>query len=139
MVSNGMLKLDAFQDPAYNDEWVTGGVAQFGHMQTYGAYFARSRMAGAGPTGVELLLLADKSWPPEIDFTETTGVTNGTTATVHWTAANHENERKLKNQCDPMAHLGRDLDAGINHAYRRRPRVGHRCLLIGDSAPCNDS
>jgi hypothetical protein len=96
VVGGGLLELNAFRDPAYGNEWVTGGVGQFGYKQTYGAYFVRSRLTGAGPTGVELLWPANKSWPPEIDFNETTGPADATTATVHWSAANNENERRLK-------------------------------------------
>jgi beta-glucanase (GH16 family) len=95
VVSGGVLDLNASQDPAYGGEWVTGGVGQFAQTQTYGAYFVRSRVTGPGPTGVELLWPANGSWPPEIDFNETTGVDNATTATVHWGAGNNQDERKL--------------------------------------------
>jgi beta-glucanase (GH16 family) len=88
VVSGGLLQLNAYQDPAYNNEWVTGGVSDSGHSQTYGAYFVRSRMTGAGPTGVELLWPANNSWPPEIDFNETKGITTSTTSTVWYGAEN---------------------------------------------------
>jgi beta-glucanase (GH16 family) len=88
VVSGGLLQLNAYQDPAYNNEWVTGGVSDSGHSQTYGAYFVRSRMTGAGPTGVELLWPANNSWPPEVDFNETKGVTTSTTSTVWYGAEN---------------------------------------------------
>jgi len=95
VVSGGLLELNAYQDPAYGNEWVTGGVGQFAQTQTYGAYFVRSRVTGAGPAAVELLWPANGSWPPEIDFNETTGVDDATTATVHWSAANDQDERTL--------------------------------------------
>src|SRR5208282_2115065 len=35
------------------------------------------------------------TWPPEIDFNETLGLSNVTTATVHWSAANNQDKRSL--------------------------------------------
>ena len=93
VVSDGMLQLKTFQDPAYGDEWVTGGVCQCGRSQTYGAYFVRSRVTGAGPTNVELLWPVAPVWPPEIDFNETGGATVGTSATVHWGPGNQQDQR----------------------------------------------
>jgi len=90
IVGGGILSLNTFQDPAYNNEWVTGGLCQCGHSQTYGAYFVRSRLTGAGPTGVELLWPATNAWPPEIDFNETLGGTSSTTATVHYNTNNSQ-------------------------------------------------
>ena len=92
-VANGMLSLNTFQDPNYNNEWVTGGLCQCGHAQTYGAYFVRSRLTGGGPTSVEILWPANNSWPPEVDFNETNGNATQTSATVHWATA-----AKLNNQ-----------------------------------------
>jgi hypothetical protein len=83
VVGDGMLSLNTFQDPAYGGEWVTGGLCQCGQSQTYGAYFVRSRVTGAGPTNVELLWPTE-NWPPEIDFNETGGGTTQTTATNIW-------------------------------------------------------
>jgi beta-glucanase (GH16 family) len=77
-----MLSLNTFQDSAYNNEWVAGGVSQ-NTTNTYGAYFVRSRVTGAGPTNVELLFPAS-GWPPEVDFNETSGVSTGTSATAIW-------------------------------------------------------
>jgi beta-glucanase (GH16 family) len=89
-VSGGILSLNTYQE---NNAWVTGGVCQCGQAQTYGAYFVRSRVTGAGPTNVELLWPSDGSWPPEIDFNETGGQTQGTSATVHWSASNAQDQR----------------------------------------------
>src|ERR1035437_6659709 len=83
-VGGGLLQLNTFLDPAYNNEWVTGGLCQCGLSQTYGAYFVRSRVTGAGPTGVELLWPVANVWPPEIDFNETGGQIGSTTATNIW-------------------------------------------------------
>jgi hypothetical protein len=84
VVRGGLLQLNTWRDPAYHDEWVSGGLCQCGHRQTYGAYFVRSRVTGSGPTGVELLWPAGPGWPPEIDFNETGGGTTVSTATLHF-------------------------------------------------------
>ncbi len=87
-VSGGLLDINTFQDSADNNEWVTGGTCLCNAaVQTYGAYFVRSRMTGPGPTGVELLWPTG-SWPPEVDFNETYGTTTGTSATLHYSASN---------------------------------------------------
>lgn len=89
-VNSGMLQLLTYQDANYNNEWVTGGLCQCNFQQTYGAYFVRSRATGAGPTQVELLWPSAPVWPPEIDFNETYGGTDSTTATTHWGSANSQ-------------------------------------------------
>ncbi len=88
--SGGMLQLNAYQDPAFNNAWVTGGISQSGVAHTYGAYFVRSKLTGAGPSQVEMLW-PTVGWPPEIDFNETTysGIT-GTVATDHYDANNDQ-------------------------------------------------
>jgi beta-glucanase (GH16 family) len=95
VVSTGLLALNTRKDPAYGNQWVTGGLCQCGRSQTYGAYFVRSRLSGTGPTGVELLWPVANVWPPEIDFNETGGTTTSTSATVHFGAANHMDQRTL--------------------------------------------
>jgi beta-glucanase (GH16 family) len=96
VVNNGVLQIKTYQDPAFNNEWVTGGTCLCNiTSQTYGAYFVRSRLTGAGPTGVELLWPAGNTWPPEIDFNETYGDTSGTSATVHYTSANQQIQRTV--------------------------------------------
>jgi beta-glucanase (GH16 family) len=94
-VSNGLLQLSTSQDPAYNNEWVSGGLCQCGVGMTYGAYFVRSRLTGAGPTGVELLWPVANVWPPEIDFNETGGSTSSTSSTVHYSSSNTQIHRSL--------------------------------------------
>jgi len=94
-VSNGLLSLNTWQDPAYANEWVTGGLCQCATSMTYGAFFVRSRVTGPGPTIVELLWpLA--GWPPEIDFNETGGTTDSTTATDIWALNGGQNQAHLK-------------------------------------------
>lgn len=87
--SGGLLQLNAWPDPAYGNEWVTGGLCQCAVAQTYGAYFVRSRMTGPGPTQVELLWPVS-GWPPEIDFSETYGGDSSSMATLHFSSANDE-------------------------------------------------
>jgi beta-glucanase (GH16 family) len=88
VVSGGLLSLNAWQDPAFGNEWVTGGVGQTGVSRKYGAYFVRSRETGGGPTLVELLWPTNNVWPPEIDFDETQGLSSFTTATNIWAVNN---------------------------------------------------
>jgi outer membrane protein OmpA-like peptidoglycan-associated protein len=94
VVANGMLSLNTWQDPAYGNNWVSGGLCQCESAKTYGAYFVRSRVTGPGPTVVELLW-PTVGWPPEIDFNETAGVTNGTSATVIWGASGGQSQVQL--------------------------------------------
>lgn len=93
-VRGGLLRLNAWRDPADDDAWVTGGVCQCGIDRTYGAYFVRSRVTGPGPTEVELLW-PKVGWPPEVDFNETDGTVSRTMATVHFTSQNDEVHRLL--------------------------------------------
>ena len=95
-VGGGLLSLNTYQDPAYNNEWVTGGLCQCGASQTYGAYFVRSRVTGPGPTSVELLW-PTVTWPPEIDFNETDGTTTHSFATTIW-SVNGSNQKLQVNQ-----------------------------------------
>lgn len=95
VVGNGMLSLNTFRDPAWNNSWVTGGVCQCGVSKKYAAYFVRSRVTGAGPTEVELLWPTGNQWPPEIDFNETGGSITSTTSSVHFGATNHIVPRRV--------------------------------------------
>jgi len=89
VVDNGRLLLKTYRDPAYHNEWVTGGLCQCGHPQTYGAFFVRSRIDAPGPNEVALLWPSSNKWPPEIDFNESAGAYRSTSATIHFTIANH--------------------------------------------------
>jgi hypothetical protein len=84
VVSGGILSLNAWQDPSFGNEWVTGGTSQDGESLQYGAWFVRSRETGSGPTLVELLWPTNNNWPPEIDFDETLGPSTFTTSTNIW-------------------------------------------------------
>ena len=94
-VGGGMLQLNTWQDPEYGNEWVSGGVCQCSVGHTYAAYFVRSRVTGAGPTGVQLLWPVAHVWPPEIDFNETDGTTAHTSATVHWGSSNSQEQHRV--------------------------------------------
>lgn len=87
-VADGELQLNTFADPAYNNEFVNGGISQSGNPLLYGAYFVRSKVTAAGSTQVELLWPKSGDWPPEIDFDETGGGTTSSQATLHFTSAN---------------------------------------------------
>jgi hypothetical protein len=94
VVGAGVLSLKTFLDPALGGAWATGGTC-YCTGQTYGAWFIRSRVTGAGPTQVELLWPDAKVWPPEVDFNESGGGTTSTSATVHWGSTNSQDQRKL--------------------------------------------
>jgi hypothetical protein len=94
-VGGGVLSLNTWQDPAYGNNWVTGGLCNCATGQTYGAWYVRSRSTGAGPTSVELMWPDANVWPPEIDFNETNGSASATTATVHFGATNQQAGRSL--------------------------------------------
>jgi len=95
VVGGGLLSLNTWRDPAFNNSWVTGGICQCGHSQIYGAYLVRSRVTGSGPNEVELLWPTSNIWPPEIDFNETGGALGQTSATVHFGPTNNIDQSHL--------------------------------------------
>jgi hypothetical protein len=95
VVSGGLLRLNAWRDPAYANRWVTGGVCLCSLPQTYGAYFVRSRLTGPGPNEIQLLWPASNTWPPEIDFYESGATTTGAVATVHYGGANNIEQHQV--------------------------------------------
>jgi len=95
VVKDGLLELNTWKDPQYQNKWVTGGLCQCGLAHTYGAYYVRSRITGPGPSEVQLLWPSDNSWPPEIDFNETAGKVDSTFATIHWSPINQIEQRHL--------------------------------------------
>ena len=94
VVGGGLLQLNTYQDPSAGNAWVSGGVCQCGLTRTYGAYFVRSRVTGAGPTQDELLWPA-QGWPPEIDFNESFGDVSNTSATLHFDSSNDQIHAKV--------------------------------------------
>jgi hypothetical protein len=95
VVGGGLLRLNTWKDPRYQNRWVTAGLCQCGVAKTFGAYFVRSKITGAGVNEAQLLWPADNTWPPEIDFNENGGSTDSTSSTVHWGAANQIEQRHL--------------------------------------------
>ena len=88
VVQNGVLALNTWRDPAYQNRWIIGGLCQCGVAHLYGAYFVRSRVTGAGPSEIALLWPLTNQWPPEIDFNETLGSISSTTASLHYGPSN---------------------------------------------------
>lgn len=95
VVAHGILSLNTWRDPRYQNRWVTGGLCQCEVARTYGAYFVRSRITGPGPNEVELLWPANNHWPPEIDFNETGGQVDSTSSTLHYNAVNSIDQRHV--------------------------------------------
>jgi beta-glucanase (GH16 family) len=89
-VSDGMLVISAYRDPRDGNRWTSGGVSSSpGLVQTYGKYLVRFRLdPGVGIAHGLLLVPADHSWPPEIDFSEDNGTKRlSTLATLHYGSA----------------------------------------------------
>ena len=65
----------AYRDPVDRSLWASGGVSSAAALaQTYGKYLVRLRFSsGHGISHAVLLVPADGSWPPEIDFSEDNG------------------------------------------------------------------
>jgi hypothetical protein len=95
VVRNGMLQLNTWRDPQYNNKWVTGGICQCGFTHLYGAIFVRSRDTGAGPNEVELLWPANSHWPPEVDFNESGGSNVFTSWTLHYGITNSIDQQRV--------------------------------------------
>ncbi len=84
-LSDGELVIKGYSDPADANKWATGGIqARVG--QTYGKYLVRFRFdAGTGVAHAILLVPADHTWPPEVDFSEDNGGDKQTvTTTMHY-------------------------------------------------------
>lgn len=95
VVSGGLLRLNTWRDPQYENKWVGGGICQCGLARTYGAYFVRSRITANGPNEVQLLWPASNISPPEIDFNETGSHHLSTSWTIHWGTENSIDQRSL--------------------------------------------
>jgi hypothetical protein len=96
VVGGGMLHLNTWRDPKYHNKWASGGLCQCGAQYTYGAFFVRSRITGAGPNEVELLWPYSNRWPPEIDFYETGTKDMSTSWTLHYGSDNSFVQQTLK-------------------------------------------
>ncbi len=84
VISRGVLQLNTFRDPRYQNRWITAGICQCGRPFTYGAVFIRSRITGPGPNSAELLWPYSNVWPPEIDIYEDLAQPQLATESVHW-------------------------------------------------------
>ncbi len=86
-VSHGLLVISAYRDRRDGGRWATGGLSSSpGLTQTYGKYLVRFRMdPGIGVGHAALLMPANNSWPPEVDFSEDNGSgRTGTLVTLHF-------------------------------------------------------
>jgi beta-glucanase (GH16 family) len=95
IVTQGLLQLQTYRDPADDNLWTTGGLCQCQRPVTYGAFFVRSRLTAGGSNSAELLWPENNTWPPEIDFNENSGHVDLTTATTHWGTVNHNENAVL--------------------------------------------
>jgi hypothetical protein len=86
----GLLTINTYRDRFNGGRWATGGTCLCGHPQTYGTFFVRSRVTGAGDDNDELLWPAWHVWPPEVDFNETGASIAHTGAYVHYPAGNQQ-------------------------------------------------
>jgi beta-glucanase (GH16 family) len=86
-VSDGMLTISAYRDRRDGGRWATGGLSSSPALvQTYGKYLVRFRLdPGIGVGHAALLMPANNSWPPEVDFSEDNGSgRTGTLVTLHY-------------------------------------------------------
>jgi hypothetical protein len=92
----GQLTINTYRDRSNGGSWATGGLCHCGHAQTYGAFFVRSRVTGGGDDNDELLWPSGHSWPPEIDFNETSPYLTRTASYVHYDASNRQIGHQLR-------------------------------------------
>jgi len=115
VVHDGMLDLQTYQDPAFGNRWVSGGVSSaYALKQTYGKYLVRFRAdKGAGISTILLLWPSNGGWPPEIDFSED-GVCNrnGSTATLHYGANNSQTQYSVTADFTQWHTMGVEWTAG---------------------------
>ncbi|CAF1362299.1 unnamed protein product [Rotaria sp. Silwood1] len=101
VVENGLLELQSYRDPKFNNTWKSGGVSTiqgYGSNSTYGKYLVRQRVdPGYGIAAIALLWPSDNSWPPEIDFYEDGGGSVFDNATFHFTSKNNQTTQYLRN------------------------------------------
>jgi beta-glucanase (GH16 family) len=98
VVHDGVLELQTYQDPAFGNRWVSGGLSSARALkQTYGKYLVRFRMdPGFGIAGIMLLWPSNNLWPPEIDFAEDGGgLRTQTNATLHYGATDSQIARTV--------------------------------------------
>ncbi|HMC09273.1 MAG TPA: glycoside hydrolase family 16 protein [Actinomycetota bacterium] len=116
VVGNGMLELQNYQDPAFGNRWVSGGVSSAPALkQTYGKYLVRFRVdRGNGISGIALLWPSSGGWPPEIDFAEDGGGNRShTTATLHYGSGNSQVQRSVPADFSQWHTIGVEWTAGL--------------------------
>lgn len=96
VVADGMLSLNTTRDAANGGRWATGGTCQCGVGRTYGVYYVRSRITGAGDDEVQMLWPVAHVWPPEVDFNETGNLLTKTAWYVHFRSGGHQIARTLR-------------------------------------------
>ena len=96
VVGQGYLSLNTTRDPANDGRWATGGVCQCAVGRTYGTYYVRSRLTGAGDDEVQMLWPVAHVWPPEIDFNETGQRVTKTAWYVHFRSSSHQIAKTLQ-------------------------------------------
>src|SRR6266571_3883149 len=115
VVHDGVLELQSYQDPAFGNRWVSGGVSSAPALkQTYGKYEVRFRMdQGVGIAGIALLWPSDGGWPPEIDFAEDGGGNRSqTTATLHYGSGNSQIQYSVSADFSEWHTIGVEWTAG---------------------------
>jgi hypothetical protein len=95
VASDGIAHLETYQDPKFNNRWVSGGMSSSHALkQTYGKYLVRFRVTpGFGVLTALLLWPSTTGWPPEIDFAENGGSSTDRptmTATLHYGSSNSQ-------------------------------------------------
>ena len=124
-VSHGMLVISAYRDRRDGGKWATGGLSSSrGLAQTYGKYLVRFRLdPGIGVGHAALLMPANNSWPPEIDFSEDNGSgRTGTLATLHYGKDDtHADASLSERQPDSVAHARGAMDPREAPVHDRRP------------------
>ncbi len=115
VVRSGVLELQNYQDPAFGNRWVSGGVSSSRALkQTYGKYLVRFRIdKGNGIAGIALLWPSGGGWPPEIDFAEDGGGNRSdTSATLHYGAGDQQIQRTISADFSQWHTIGVEWTAG---------------------------
>jgi len=119
-----------------NGTFVTGGVMATGFASTYGKYEVRFKVARAAGVAYTLLLWpASENWPVggEIDFAEDGGgARRGTTATLHYGAANNQVQHELRADFTHFQTVGVEWTPGrITYTLNGRPWAA----VVGAAVP----
>ena len=98
--SGGIVRLEAYRDPALGNRWASGGMSSsVGLTQAYGKWEVRFRFDEGYGVGGAILLMPENMWPPEIDIYEDGGQTSDRlemSATLHYSPSNETIQRTLR-------------------------------------------